>query len=153
MGVWTWLDRYDAAALDAVGNPRARAESRAAIDTHRVWHAIHVALTGTEQAGTPPAAWVVGFASGDSTMVYSDTAFMHAPETVQHIADYLESVTLERATLDLRAAIGLGMVVYSYGNGDADMISNGSFADRFAAVKRFYRDAARARDAVFVHRV
>jgi hypothetical protein len=46
MGIWTWLRRGEG-------------DDAEEIHTHRAWHALHVALTGEEEGGASPAAWVV----------------------------------------------------------------------------------------------
>lgn len=142
MGIWTWLRRGDGV------------EDTEEIHTHRVWHALHVALTGCEEGGEPPGSWVVwtSVATGAATM--TSATFVHPPEVVQEVAQWLALVDFERAVADLHAAIELGVYVYSFErwDGKIDMVESGALRDVFDRVRRFYADAARAGQAVHVHR-
>jgi hypothetical protein len=161
MGIWTWLDRYEARCIDAAS---ARFGAHAAvsrlcdewreahghvsgIDTHRCWHAIHVALTGEEEGGTSPGAYEVSFTSA---------FFVHHPSIVRAVATYLRSVDNATAISNLRAAIERGLYVDSFDGwglaGDQDIVRCGLFESTLDVVRRFYFEAADSGDVVVLRR-
>ncbi len=141
MGVWTWLRRGDGDDLEE-------------IHTHRAWHALHVALTGCEQGGEPPASWVVWTSPGAVEATMTSATFLHPTEVVREVAQWLANVDLERAVGDLYAAIELGTYVYSFErwHGELDMVQSGALRDAFERVRRFYADASSAGQSVAIRR-
>ncbi|HEY1814067.1 MAG TPA: DUF1877 family protein [Kofleriaceae bacterium] len=168
MGSWTTLTCYDVTAFQvAIGDDwfepynrisvaveQGRLAKGHVVVTHRAWHAIHVALTGEETDGKPPASWVVGFEHGGSRALFNEVDFVHRSDTVRQIADHLRRVDLARAIEDLYAAIELGVYVYSFESwrGHADMVKSGFFAEVFEQVRSLYLGAALAGDLVHVTR-
>lgn len=143
MGIWTWLRRGG-----DTGHPTEE------IHTHRVWHALHVALTGCEEGGEPPASWVVWTSAQPEEATMTSATFVHPPEVVREIAQWLALVDLERAVADLYAAIELGVYVYSFErwDGELDMVESGALRDVFDRVRQFYAAAAHAGESVGVRR-
>ncbi len=141
MGIWTWLRRGEGADAEE-------------IHTHRAWHALHVALTGEEQGGASPAAWVVWTSPGAQEATFASAAFVHPPELIREVAHWLAAVDFEAAVADLDAAIALGAQVYSFERwqGDLDMARSGALREVFERVRRFYAEAAEAGQAVTVRR-
>jgi hypothetical protein len=166
MGIWTWFDRYDAeqyarAALRAHGDGVPLEHEKAehghveGIDTHRAWHALHVALTGQECGGAPPACHVVWGSPEPHADAMTSAQFVHPPARVREVADYLRfSVEHGRLAADLYAAIDLGVYVYAFDGWDdgKDIVQCGLFRDVLDRVTRFYAAAADAGQVVAVHR-
>lgn len=159
MGVWTWLERYDV-PIDGPSEPAPRAELRArllrayyedegaprptaVIDTHRGWHALHVALTGSEDGGEPPAADVMGV----TPETFHDWDEVRWPDEVRRIACYLDEVCFEDALFTLRTASDQGVYVYS-----EEMWNDEALRRVFDDVRAFYSDAARRGQIVALHR-
>lgn len=172
VGVWTWLDRY-ASLPDAIFDARVPRDDREAllseiwtgadpairaveqIHTHRVWHALHVGLTGSEMGGDAPAFYVLGGDDPSAPMPWTDLAIAHPPERVKEIADYLAGLTQDAVVARLYETIArLELYVYSFErwDGELDMVQCGSFAEVFERLRRFYRDAADAHNVVSLHR-
>lgn len=141
MGIWTWLRRGEG-------------DDAEEIHTHRAWHALHVALTGEEAGGAAPAVWVVWTSPGAEEATFASAAFVHRPEIVREVAQWLATVDFERAVADLYAAIELGAYVYSFERwqGELDMLQSGALREVFDLVRRFYADAAKAGQSLAVHR-
>jgi len=166
MGVWTWLDRHDrgafARASDAwlVGEYGDSADGRAAtghvagVHTHRAWHALHVALTGEEEGGLAPACHVVWTTPGAREASMTSAHFVHSPETVREVADYLRTLDEQRVVADLYAARELGAYVYSFDRweGELDMVQCGCFHRVLREVVAFYLAAASDGQVVVVRR-
>lgn len=159
VGVWTWLKRYDV-PLDRIADPAGRAEARACllrardsdesaprptaeIDTHRGWHALHVALTGREDGGASPAADVMGV----TPATFNGWKEVRWPDEVRRIADFLEGVRFEDVFRRLRAASDEGVYVYC-----EEMWSDEALRRVFDDVVAFYREAARRGETVVLHR-
>ena len=68
MGVWTWLERWDGRPDDA----GARLVEEAHVG--RLWHALHVGLTGEEEGGEPPGCYVVWTTPG-AMVSFTDAGF------------------------------------------------------------------------------
>ncbi|WP_203901705.1 DUF1877 family protein [Virgisporangium aliadipatigenens] len=151
MGTWTWLARIaadDMARLLADPLPAARTSDAlagvhphvrpvAGMDTHRAWHALHIALTGLEEGGDPPASHVVG----DGAIRLDDEGLnVLMPDDVRAVAQYLATVAFE----ELRAARHERMRADAY---SFDVVEE-ALPRIFAELVRFYADAAAAGDAV-----
>lgn len=169
MGIWTWLKRWDEDAFAAhrrreslglrgLADPAHALATEPApaeeIHTHRVWHALHVALTGQEAGGAPPAAHVLWTTRDAQGVTFSEAEFFHPPPLVRAIADWLCSVEFEDAVEELYAAIEQGAFVYSFENweGNQDMVQSGALRRVFDDVVRFYGSAAAAGQLVEVSR-
>lgn len=141
MGIWTWLRRGEG-------------DDAEEIHTHRAWHALHVALTGEEEGGASPAAWVVWTSPNAPEATITSAAFVHPPEVVREVAQWLAAVDFEHAVADLYAAIELGAYVYSFERwqGELDLVQSGALREVFDRVRRFYADAAKAGQSMAVHR-
>ncbi len=159
MGVWTWLERYDV-PRDRIADPAGRAAARAwllgehdgdaaaprptaEIDTHRGWHALHVALTGSEVGGASPAADVMGV----TPATFHDWDEVRWPDEVRRIAGFLAGVRFEDAWRRLRAASDDGVYVYS-----EEMWSDEALRRVFDDVVAFYGEAASRGQTVVVRR-
>jgi hypothetical protein len=162
MGAWTWLERYDAEAFVREVGPGV-APARSVLDakldgrlapvaemhTHRAWHTLHVALTGDELHGEPPAAWVVGWARGWSgPLAGSDVRWVHEPATVREIAAYLAPLDARRLVREVLARAERGEVaLYSEWCFDEEQL-----VEHLDELRGFYAAAAEAADLVYVHR-
>lgn len=159
MGVWTWLKRYDVPP-ERIADPAGRAEVRAwllrahdgdesaprptaVIDTHRGWHALHVALTGCEDGGASPAADVMGVTPATS----NHWKEVRWPDEVRRIAAFLEGVRFEDACRRLRAASDDGVYVYY-----EEWWSDEALRRVFDDVVAFYGEAARRGETVVLQR-
>ncbi len=172
MGIWTWLKRWDedtfaahqrreslglgglagsADPVHAVATAPAPVEE---IHTHRVWHALHVALTGQEAGGAPPASHVLWTTRDAQGVTFGEAEFVHPPPLVRDIADWLHGIEFEHAVAELYAAIEQGTYVYSFENweGNQDMVQSGALRRVFDDVVRFYGNAAAAEQLVEVSR-
>jgi hypothetical protein len=141
MGIWTYLSRGEG-------------EAALKIDTGRAWHALHVALTGEEHGGASPATWVVWTSPNAVKADLNSAEFVHPPEVVREVAEWLATVDFERAIADLYAAIELGAYVYSFvrWQDGIDMVQSGYLRSVFDRVKQFYAAAALAGQSVAIHR-
>lgn len=159
VGVWTWLKRY-AVPPDRIADPAERAEARAwllgardgdesaprptaEIDTHRGWHALHVALTGCEGGGASPAADVMGV----TPATFHHWEAVQWPDEVRRIAGFLEGVRFDDACRRLHAASDEGVYVYC-----EEMWSDEALRGVFDAVVAFYGEAASRGETVVSHR-
>ncbi|MCE9578652.1 MAG: YfbM family protein [Deltaproteobacteria bacterium] len=156
MGIWTWLARHDVTEDELADHARFEARYAAMtseepghveeIDTHRDWHALHVALTGCEQGGPSPAADVMGVHAGTHT----EWGAIRWPDEVARIAEFLDEVQWPDALRTLARAFDQGVFYYNFYNvdGNEDRLT-GTFED----VRRFFRDAARAGQVVTLRRL
>lgn len=169
MGIWTWLDRHERAPFERAaggaasdawieefysGAPESSLGHVAGMHTHRVWHALHVALTGEEEGGLAPACYVVWTTSGAHAVSMTSAGFMHTAETVREVADYLRGLDEQQVIDDLYAAQKLGACVYSFNHwrGELDMVESGAFQQVFRDVVAFYAAAASAGQVIVVQR-
>lgn len=173
MGIWTWLKRWDDEQLllehrrieafgprgslqraDSGRSPPVQPVPAEEIHTHRVWHALHVALTGQEQGGSPPASYVVWTSRDAGPGTFAEADFVHPPPLVRVVADWLRSVDFESAVEELYAAIELGASVYSFTSweGEKDIVQSGALKRVFEEVARFYASAAAADQWVEISR-
>ena len=171
MGVGTWLNRYERSGFERAATAASarplwdrlsdnRPAERAVLghietlSLHRTWHALHVALTGAEQGGLPPACYVIWTTLGAVGASMSAASFIHASETVREVADLLGTRNTTELIHELRAACELGMYVYTfeYGDGVSDLITSGEFERSFRELARFYAAAAAADQVVTVLR-
>lgn len=164
MGVWTWLDRWDPriverVPLDDLWRHRDGPLHVEGIDTHRGWHALHVALTGEEEGGAAPWCHVVWTTPG-AQVSFPEAHFAHAAEVTREVADFLPTVDLWTAVDTLYAARELGIFIYSFdlwpteagGETRQDIVACGLFGRVFDEVRRFYVAAAAGGQIVTVHR-
>lgn len=163
MGVWTSLDRWDRRILDQIDLDRIDLDVWQHLDgpfhveginTHRAWHALHVALTGEEEGGAPPWCHVVWTTPGARDVTFTSAAFHHAPEITREVADYLQVVDFREAVDTLYTARELGIFVYNFKQsiGDQDIVQRGVLRRVFDDVVRFYAAAAAADHVVTVYR-
>lgn len=172
MGIWTWLKRWDedtfaahrrrqsleprglTGSADPAHALPAAPEPAEEIHTHRVWHALHVALTGQEAGGAPPASHVLWTTRDAQGVTFSEAEFVHPPQLVRDIADWLGGVEFEDAVEELYAAIEQGAFVYSFKDweGNQDMVQSGALRRVFDDVVRFYGSAAAAGQLIEVSR-
>lgn len=120
------------------------------IHTGRLWHALHVGLTGVVEGGPEPACWVVWGGPG-VVATMSSVDLVHPPERVAEIAAWLATRSFADVLADVRAAIELGEYVYDHRPSD-----DSEFAARlsqvFARVCAFYDAAASAGQSVEITR-
>ncbi|MCQ4045983.1 DUF1877 family protein [Streptantibioticus rubrisoli] len=167
MGIWTWLfrmrpDDVDALLaqpdgldqlLDACFSEHPQVRPVAQMDTHRVWHAIHVLLTGKEGDGAdPPASHVVwdGHRLSWGGGPYVAETLLR-PDQVRKVADYLDALDFDELLHARAPAMRNGELwVYSFTgwNDGLDLIESGALARTFNELRTFYRAAARAGDVV-----
>jgi hypothetical protein len=129
----------------------------AEVATGRTWHALHVALTGLEEGGGPPASYVVY--DGAHRFDWQETGFVRAfvangPDEVRRVADHLSRVAYGVLEADLLAYVNdHALYVYSFGGrGGENVVTSGRLRETFEAVAAFYRAAAAAGDAVIAKR-
>jgi hypothetical protein len=167
MGIWCNLARYGPNQTAAIMNRESLPQMKdwlvnghgqptTTLSTHRAWHALHVAFTGNENGGDPPALWVVGAGKNQSLPIqWNDDAFIHASDTVQQIADYLSRLNVDDVTTNLYAAVRSGVHVYSFEGWEQnnDIVQCGLFQRTFELLQQFYLGAALGNDWVLVSRV
>ena len=118
----------------------------------RLWHALHVALSGVEEGGEAPACWVVWTSPGARLASMSQAQFTHPPELVGEIAAWLAQVDFEAALRDLTAARELGVFVYALGPQGPSALESAELRALFEATARFYTAAASGLEAIEVVR-
>jgi hypothetical protein len=114
--------------------------------TGRAWHAIHVALTGREEGGDEPAVLVVWGGRDANEASYGSAWFLHRPDRVRVIADYLDRVDAPALLQAIGRAVASGIDIYSLEK------ERPRVSAVFAELRRFYRAAADAAQLVIVSR-